>query len=170
MRKVILIPFVAVLVLSIVTPVVAAPATKTPFTAGASLAPTSPGKQWITEDGIEQIKGAIFEGTLTSISGPDISGTVWMKMDETVDLNTGMGTLHAKWTITAIDGTFEGSSVGVITPIDPTTSYVSGTFIGHGAGDFEGQKIMGSFEVEVTVEVFPIEMNMEGIILSPKGG
>jgi hypothetical protein len=167
--KKILIPVMALLVLFIITPVLATPATKTPFTAVLSFVPVSPGKQWITEDGISHVKGGIFEGTVTGISGPDISGTMWMSVDETVDLNTGEGSLHGKWTITAIGGTFEGSAVGVITPTSPTTSYMSGTFIGHGAGDYEGQKIKGSFEGDVIVDVYPIELDMEGIILSPKG-
>jgi len=154
-----------------IAPVIAAPATKTPFIAEASFVPISPGKQWITKDGISHVKGGISEGTITSISGPDISGAIWMSVDETVDLNTGEGSLHGKWTITAMADsyTFEGSAAGVITSTSPTTSHLSGTFIGHGTGAYEGQKIMGSFESEVTMGVYPIELNMEGIILSPKG-
>jgi len=164
-------PVMALAVLLTITPVMAA-ATKTLFTAEASFFPISPGKQWTTEDGILQVKGAIFEGTITSISGPDISGAIWMRVDETLDLNTGEGSLHGKWTITTMPDsyTFEGSAVGVTTPTSPTTSHLSGAFIGHGTGDYDGQKMMGSFEGEVTTGVYPIELNMEGIILSPKGG
>lgn len=46
---------------------------------------------------------------------------------------------------------------------------MDGTFIGHGTGDYEGQKIKGSFEGDVTIDVYPIIMELEGIILSPKG-
>ncbi len=171
MRKGIPISFMTLLVMFTMTRVIAAPSTKTPYTAEMSFVPTSPGKQWITEDGISHIKGGIFEGTITSISGPDISGAIWMRVDETVDLNTGMGSLHGKWTITAVSDsyTFEGSAVGFITPTSPTTSHLSGKFVGHGMGDFEGQQIKGSFSGEVPVEVYPIELDMEGIILSPKG-
>ena len=173
MKKRILIPLVVLLVLFIATPVIAAPATKTPFTAEASLVlgNISQGKQWITEDGISHVKGAISEGTLTSTSGPDISGTIRMTTTESVDLNTGEGSLHGKWTITAMPDsyTFEGSAVAVMTPTSPTTSHISGTFIGHGTGDYDGQKIKGSFEADVTIGIPQVEMDLEGILLSPKG-
>lgn len=169
MKKEILIPLVALLTLLTTTPVFAVPATKTPFTAVASFEAVSPGKEWITKDGISHIKGGISAGALTSISGPDISGEIWMRVGQTVDLNTGEGSLHGKWTITAVGGPFEGSVVAVITATSPTTSHISGTFIGHGSGDYEGQKLKGSFEGDIIMGVPQIEIDLEGVILSPKG-
>ena len=60
MKKGILIPLVALLMLFAVTPVMAAPATKTPFTAEASyvFGNISPGIEW-GAGGIYHVKGAI---------------------------------------------------------------------------------------------------------------
>jgi len=102
------------LVLFVVTPVMAAPATKTLFTAEASFVPgsISTGKGWITKDGIQHVKGAISEGNITG----DISGTMWLMSDETVDLNTGEGANHGKFVLTVDGGTFEGSFQSKVTP------------------------------------------------------
>lgn len=162
MKKV-LMPILALLVLFAVTPAVAAPATKTLFTAEASFIPgsISPGKGWVTKGGIQHIKGATSEGTVTG----DISGTMLLVSDETMNLNTGKGTNHGRFVLTVDGGTFEGSFQSIV-----TLHVFSGTFIGHGTGTYEGQKIMGSHQGELTVDAIPVvEMVLDGIILLPKG-
>lgn len=159
-----LMPVMVLLVLFAVAPVMAAPATKTLFTAEASFIPgsISTGRGWITEDGIQHVKGAISEGTVTG----GMSGTFWIMSDEVVDLNTGDGANHGKFVLTINGGTFEGSFQSIVYMYT-----FSGTFVGHGTGVYEGQKIMGSHEGElIVVDTLPIvEMVLEGIILSPKG-
>ena len=174
MKKV-LIPVIALLVLFAVTPVMAAPATKTPFTAEASIVGgnISPGIEWTTDDGIYHIKGAISSGTFTTISGPDISGTVRLVTSLYIDTTTGLGECHNKIVMTVEGvGTFEGSQNGthMIIPI-PDPPYIkdvtSGSFVLHGTGEFKGLKMMGSYEGEEIGGL--IELASEGIILSPKG-
>ena len=170
MKKV-LIPVMALLVLFVVTPVMAAPATKIPFTAEASsvFGNISPGIEW-EADGIYHVKGAISSGTVTTISGPDISGTMGLVMDLVINTKTGRGMCHSKIVVTVEGvGTFEGSELGshTIIPIpDPPylKDVISGRFVLHGTGEFERLKMMGSFEGENIGG--SVEMALEGIILS----
>lgn len=155
---------IALLVLLMATPVMAAPATKTPFRAAGSFIPgiIDTGKVWITKDGIQHVKGAISEGT---VSG-DISGTFRLVSYETVNLNTGDGTNHGKFTL-IVNGedTFEGSFQSTV-----TMNTFSGTFVGRGTGMYRGQKIMGSHEGELVMDTIPVvEIVLEGIRLIPKG-
>lgn len=175
MKKTILMFTVALLVLFAVTPVMAAPATKTPFTAEASLVfgNISPGIEWQTADGIYHIKGAISSGIVTSISGPDISGTVRAVTSLAINTTSGLGECHNKVVLTVEGvGTFEGSrnATHMIIPI-PDPPYVkdvfSGSFVLHGTGEFKGLKMIGSDEGE-EIGGF-MEMALEGIIVSPKG-
>ena len=141
MKKV-LIPVMALLVLFAVAPVMAAPATKTPFTAEASFlfGNVSPGTEWTTDDGIYHLKGAVSSGSFTAISGPDISGTLMIGHSLVIDTNTGLGDCHGKFVL-AVEGvgTFEGSehAAHAIIPIpDPPyfKDVISGKFVAQGTG------------------------------------
>lgn len=159
--KTVLMPVTALLLLFVVAPVMAAPATKTPLTAEAKFISgnVSPGRMWTTGGNIVQVKGAISAGTVIG----DISGGILFVSDETLDMNTGKAVNHGKFVMTVVGGTFEGSFRGM-----GIGSSFSGTFVGQGTGTREGQKLMGSFEGTVTyVGVIPnVEMTIEGIILS----
>lgn len=160
----------SLLVLCVIAPVKAAPATKTPFTAKATYWPTGVvSRLWITEDGILHMKGGEYEGYITGISDPDMSGPFWYVQDLVLDLNTGEGSVNTKGTVSYPGGTFETSSVGEITPINATHSYFAGTSLGFGTGDYEGQIVFSSNEGEFALFIYPVEMDMEGIVLSPKG-
>lgn len=163
MKKAVLILLVALALLFTAVPMAAAPATKTPFTAQATLIPTSPGKIWITSDGVQQVKGAIAEGTVTG----DLTGSLAIIQGATLDLNTGEGFMHGKFTITTAEGTFQGSFTGVITGY----FYTSGQAVGHGTGAYEAQKIMGAFNGYQTMidDVPTTILALEGLILSPHG-
>lgn len=148
---------------SLIATAFAAPATKTPFTAEASFVPgnISLGQAWVTNGSIQHVKGAESEGTVTG----DLSGTSWMWSFETVNLKTGKGVNHGKFSLNLDEGTFEGRWRGKITPEGFSVKYV-----GHGTGTYKGQKMMGSATGEVILDTPPIvEMVLEGIILSPKG-
>lgn len=174
MKKV-LIPVMALLVLFVVTPVMAAPATKIPFTAEASFGfgNVSPGEEWETEDGIYHLKGAVSEGTTDIHSAyGDISGALMIRHDLALDTNTGLGDCHGKFVITVFDntgtvvlGTFEGSEHGAHTITDH--HYISGNLVAKGTGMFEGLKMRGSYEGELIDGT--VVMDMKGILLSPKG-
>ena len=168
-----LIPVMALLVLFVVTPVMAAPAAKIPFTSEVSLGfgSVSFGKEWTTEDGIYHFKGAISEGTadIHSILG-DMSGTMIMVHDLALDMNTGHGQCHGKFVLT-VDGmgTFEGSEHGTHTITNG--HYIAGGLVAKGTGMFEGLNMMASYEGEIfTVDTQQIVVaEMEGILLSPTG-
>ena len=172
MKKV-LIPVMALLVLFAVTSVMAAPATKIPFTGEASFGfgNVSPGEDWTTEDGIYHLKGAVSEGTTDIHSAyGDISGALMVRHDLVLDTNTGLGACHGKIVITVVVdtvvlGTFEGSEHGAHTITDH--HYISGTLVAKGTGMFEGLKMMGSYEGELIDGT--VVMDMKGTLLSPTG-
>jgi len=166
MKKV-LIPVMVLLVLFVVTPVMAAPATKTTFTSEASFGfgNVSPGEDWTTEDGIYHLKGAVSEGTTDIHSAyGDMSGTLVIRHSLVIDTNTGLGACHGKFVIT-VDGlgTFEGSEHGAHTITDH--HYITGNLVAKGTGMFEGLKMTASYEGEVIDGI--VVMDMEGILLSP---
>jgi len=155
-----------VLILFVISPIMAVPKTKSPLTARASLVAGNVfmGTQWITEDGTLHVKEAISVGTVTSISGADISGTLWTSLSGSGDLNTGVGSFHGRWAIITIDGSFEGNVVGVIIATSSTTSQISGTFSGYGTGGYAKQKIKCSFEGEAIMSVLQVEVDIEGML------
>jgi hypothetical protein len=73
------------LMLFAAAPVMAAPATKTLFTAKVRFAPGNikPGEEWVTMDGIYYVKGQVSEGNVTG----DILGTLLIVCHATLDLN-----------------------------------------------------------------------------------
>jgi len=145
------------------TPMVVAPATKTSFKAKMTMMLVNPGKMWTTNGSIQQIKGAVAEGSITG----DISGSATVTEDEALNLKTGEGCVHGKVVMTTAGGTFEGSFAGFVTGF----VNVWGKAVGHGTGVFEGQKIMVSYKghSEMIDGVPTTIADVEGIILSPHG-
>ncbi len=174
MKKIILMFTVALLVLFVVPPVMAAPATKIPFTAeaGIGFGNVSPGTEWITADGIYHFKEAISTGNVSiHLGSMDMVGTMRMVHSLALDLNTGLGDCHGKFVITVfgVVGTFEGSEHGTHTVTDQ--HHISGGMVAHGTGVFDGFKMMASYEGEiVTIDTRQVVLaDMEGILLLPKG-
>jgi len=162
LNKKIVIPVMALLVLFVVAPVMAAPATKTPFTAAITLTFLPTENQWITEDGIYHVKEQVAEGTVTG----DVSGEMQLVRHMILDLNTGEGSCHGKFVVTVDGGTFEGSEQSEITNYAALPDGISGTLVAHGTGDYVGLKMMGSFEGGL-IEENIVQATLEGIILSP---
>ena len=166
MNKKVLMSVMALLMLFVVAPVMAAPAVKIDYEADVSLTIIDPGEEWTTNGGILHIKGVIAEGSFVSDLG--IEGDMLKEFDLTLNLNTGKGTLHGKFVLTVTVGgvgTLKGSFMGIITDYDE----LAGTVVGHGTGDFEGAKTMGTWEGEVDFGLGTIENTLDAIILSPKG-
>ena len=117
--------------------------TKEPYTSHMELELLDPGKRWVDEEGILQIRDSYWNGTYEGISGTETyEGTYECWVSVSLNPLTGEGTLREKWLITTSQGTLAGSDRGKI-----TMPQFSGTFVGtHGTGDFEGVKIIGSFE------------------------
>ncbi len=172
MKKV-MIPIIALLVLFAVTPVMAEPATKIPFTGWATIGfgNVSPGEEWTTEDGVYHVKGVVSQGDATVYSPLGImEATMIMVHDLAIDLNTGLGNCHGKFVIVVPGvGTFEGSEHGSHT-ITTEGHYISGGLVGKGTGYFDGVKMKSSYEGEITVDEQQeqvIEGDMEGTLLFP---
>jgi hypothetical protein len=173
-KKIVLMFAVAFSVLLTATPVMAAPATKIPFTAeaGIGFGNVSPGTEWITPDGIYHFKGAVSTGNVSIHSAlGDMVGTMRMVHDLALDLNTGLGDCHGKFVITVfgVVGTFEGSEHGTHTVTDQ--HYVSGGLVAHGTGVFAGFKMMASYTGEIiTIDTRQVVVaDMEGTLLAPRG-
>jgi len=160
---------IAWLVLCMAAPATAAPAARAAFSAqttvtdGNIITPPEDIKWWITQDNIMQIKRVETESELTGT----ISGRVRLEISQSLNMDALEGAAHGKFVLTATEGTFQGSFSGQITDLS-----ISGTFVAHGTGAYEGQKIMGSVEVEVTPAdvIMPnFQMTMNGILLNPEG-
>ena len=171
MKKV-MIPVIALLVLFAVTPVMAEPATKIPFTGWGTFVfgNVSPGEEWTTEDGVYHVKGVVSQGDATVYSPLGVmEGTMIMVHSLALDLNTGQGDCHGKFIIAVPGvGTFEGSEHGSHT-ITTEGHYISGGFVGKGTGGFDGVKMKSSYEGEIltvgTQQV--VEGDIEGTLLFP---
>ncbi len=164
MNKKVLMPVMALVVLFAVTPVMAAPAYKLPYTADVFLNIIDPGESWITEDGILQVRGLLAEGTFNSADLGIADAAMWKTIDYALDTITGEGTMHGKFVLT-IDGagTFEGSFRDRIT----NSTHLAGTVVGQGTGAFAGWKTMGTWYGDIIDGT--VENVLEAIILSPKG-
>ena len=164
MNKKILMPLMALLVLFAVAPVMAAPATKMPYTATVKLNITDPGESWTTKGGILQVRGLTAEGFFNSTELDIVNAIMWKKLDYTLNTITGKGTMHGKFVLT-VDGagTFEGSFRDKITD----STHLAGTVVGQGTGAFAGWKTMGIWYGDILDTA--VENVIEAIILIPKG-
>lgn len=166
MKKV-MIPVITLLLLFAVAQVVAEPATKILFTGSVSFGfgNVSPGEEWITNDGVYHVKGAVSQGEaeVHSALGTMI-GTMIIVHDLALDLNTGLGDCHGKAVIAVPGvGTFEGSEHGSHMITD--RHYISGGIVARGTGEFDGLMMKGAYEGEIIQQV--VEAEMEGTLLSP---
>ncbi len=161
MNKKILLFAMAFLMLFTLAPAMAAPAVKTPYTADVVLDVTELGEEWVTEDGILQVRGRGADGSFISAALPE-TGSMHKEFDLTVDMNTGEGTIRGKFLLEVGAGIIEGSFRGIITGY----THLAGTVVGHGAGEYEGIKTMGAWEGDVIGS--QIVNTLEAILLSPR--
>jgi len=148
----------------IVAPVMAETAAmKQSFSATATILGTpDPGKSWITEDGIMQIKKMRQIGLISGeIDGTTFDGSIELVASLNNDSTTMKGSAHGKFDISTADGTIKGT---LRLKIDFETGYISGTFVGtKTTGNYEGKKIMGSLE-SLAAGV----LDFDGVILTPQ--
>ncbi len=143
--KKILLPMVALLILSVmlITPTKAK--TEEPYSSHIESAMIDPGKQWVSEDGVLHIRDSYWVGTEVGTLG---SSTLedWLSLN--VDLATGKGNFYGHWQLTFKEGsTFSGTATGKI-----SLGYlINGMFIGtHATGEFEGVQKKGSLDGYLT--------------------
>lgn len=130
----------ALFVLCMISPAIAAPATKTSVTGEFFGYATAPGTQWITEGGIVQIRDGAGEGIVTG----ELSGSMAFTMNAAFDLTTGKGRAWGKFVCRDNDGkvTFEGTW---LMSISYWGNSVEGKSAGHGTGAYEGMLLKNPF-------------------------
>ena len=165
MRKPILLMTIPLILAAILlTPVSALPKSNTQFAEHVSMTAgsISQGSQTV-QGNILYVENGISTGTVTQISGLDLSGTLWTKLSGYYDMTTGLGRFNGKWIITIASGdTFEGNVAGVISTIDPNNFHIEGSYVGFGTGNFKGDKIKGSFSGNAIAGVLSVELDMTG--------
>lgn len=117
------------------------------------------GNQKITETGSLHIQDAVSIGTIDKGYTPISGFKIETCLSGTLDLATYFGSYGGKWIITGHSGTFEGTITGKV-----EVATIFGKFVGHGTGDFEGQKIKGTFKG--SVNYFQVEISIEATISS----
>ena len=162
MNKKVLMPIMILLVLFAVAPVMAPPAAKMSYTANVRLEIISIDKEWTTKGGIQQVRGLIAEGNFSSTELNIANANMWKKLDYTLNMNTGKGTMHGKFVLT-VDGagTFEGSFRDKMTNF----THLEGTVVGQGTDGFAGWKTMGIWYGDIIDGT--VENVLEAIILIP---
>jgi hypothetical protein len=125
---------IALLVISIITPVMACGctprATRTAVSGTAILSVTSIGDVQITKSGIMHQVAAQASGNMTG----DLSGQMQIELSANFNTNTGKGVARGTFVITNSQGTFEG----VFRVRDTGFINFKGTGEGHGTGIYAG--------------------------------
>ncbi len=143
--KKILLPVVALLILSVMLIAPIKAKTAKPYSSHIESALIDPGKQWISEDGILHIRDSYWKGTEVGTLG---SSTLEDWLSFNINLATGAGTFSGNWLLTFDGhGTISGSATGKI-----SLGYlINGMFIGtHATGEFEGIQKKGSLDGMLT--------------------
>jgi len=159
--KKILLPIVALLILSVMLITPAKAKTKEPYSSYIERTLIDHGKQWVSEDGILHIRDSYWAGTETGSLGTS-KFEDWLSMN--IDLATGEGTFNGKWRLTFEGrGTFSGTATGKI-----SQGYlITGMFIGtHATGEFEGFQKKGSLNGMLTDPTHSI-LYAEGTVCYP---
>jgi len=149
-------------------PGVQAKATRTPFTGRETFAPVGdPERAWVDDDGIQHVRGfpilGTFDGDLFSWSNDVVFG---FNLDLATGDGNGFGTCDFDVTWGEDSGTFEGRFIAKI--IGGVGGVFTVDFSGHGSGDFEGMKIMGTGTGSMTGPGTGW-LEHEGIILNAHG-
>lgn len=159
----------AVLLL-LAAPAVLGEATKTTFMGIETPVFTGePDRQWVDEDGVLHIRGLPVE---TIFQGTPFNFINRVTIDLNLDLATGDGDGTGAFTFDVTWGELRGTFQGIATL---TLSREPGrellvSYVGHGAGDFEGMKIMGNGAPTTPGQPFgQVVLMHEGIVLSPHG-
>lgn len=115
---------------------------------------------WVSDDGILHIRGG---GHFGDVWG-DLIGT--LTYDGDINLNmetydgTGVGLVCFSVNYGDLSGTFEGKMV-----LKVNSGYITGMFVCHGDGDFEGMKLKGTCEGDLVSKTY----SADAIILNPHG-
>lgn len=137
-KKVALVPVMALALLLMVTPVMARP-TPTYVEGEFFGIAVDPGTQWISEKGIVQIRDGVGTGTLTG----DIPGMMTFTMNAAFDPTTGEGRAWGRFVSSDNYGnTFEGTW---LMSVSYWGNYIAGRSVGRGTGAYEGMLLRNAF-------------------------
>ncbi len=147
----------------LLTPVMALPKVNTQFSEKISMTAgnISTGNQ-VIQDNVLFVVNGISTGTITVISGVDLTGQVWTKLSGYYDLETGTGIFVGKWQISTQSGSFSGNVVGTITTIDSSTFQIRGTYVGFGTDSYQGDRIKGSIAGYAVAGTLVVNLDMQG--------
>lgn len=159
---------IALLAISVITPVIAhASATRTAVAGDITLSVTSIGDIRITKSGVMHQVGAEASGP---VSGAVLSGQMQIVLNANFNLNTGEGVAFGTFVITDTQGTFEG----MFRVRDTGFIHFEGSGEGHGTAAYEGMTVQLLFQ---GIDLYRggytgpngLTMAYAGSILSPKG-
>jgi len=160
---------IALLAISVITPVIAhAAATRTYLTGDMILSVDSIGDISITKSGIMHQVGAQASGTFLS-SSPELSGNMHIELSANFNLNTGEGIAFGSFVIINAEGSYEG----MFRVKDTGFVNFVGTLEGHGTDAYEGKMVQlqfGGIDLYRGGYTGPdgLTGTCEGFILSPK--
>lgn len=164
LRK-ILVPIIALLALSVITPVFAS-AARMAISGNATLSVTSIGDIRITQSGIMHQVSAKASGPITG----DFSGQMDIELSANFNMNTGAGVAFGTFMISNSQGTFEG----MFRVRDTGFIHFEGSGEGHGTGTYAGMMLRLQFQGEDLYRggyTGPdgLTMTYSGFLLSPEG-
>lgn len=137
MKKVFLVPVMALALLLMVAPVMARP-TPTYVTGEFFGYAVDPGTQWMCGERIMQIRDGVGTGTVTG----DIPGTMTFTLNAAFDLTTGKGIAWGKFVSNDEYGnTFEG----IWTMSISNWGNIEGRSVGRGTGAYKGMLFINAF-------------------------
>jgi hypothetical protein len=97
-----------------------------------------PGKQWVSEEGIVQVRDGVGTGTMTG----DIPGFMTFTMNAAFDPTTGKGEIWGKFVSSDNFGnTFEGTFLAKVSD----WGTIDGKSVGRGTGAYEGMHLKNGF-------------------------
>lgn len=171
MKKMVLVPIMVLALLFVVAPVMARMEGATRiYGAGEYFGDViDPGKQWVSEEGIVQVRDGLGNGTMTG----DIPGFMVFTMNVAFDPTTGKGRIWGKFVAgDSFGNTFEGTFLAAISD----WGTIDGKGVGQGTGAFEGMLLKNGFSgynayFGLPLPPYPMDTPIyfywDGYILSP---
>ena len=131
------------LLISLVSPALAVPATKTPVTATSERINAVSGESWTTTGDIIQVRGneATYSVTLNIFGQDPLEGISTNILDGTVNTKTGEAVFQYSVTWTFNGGSFEGRMQSRLESYPPPYETYEIHCVLKGTGEFKGQKL-----------------------------
>lgn len=144
------------LLISLVSPAIAVPATKTPVTATSVRISAVSGEKWQTNGDIIQVRGnaATYSVTLNIFGQDPLEGISTNILDGTVNMKTGEAVFQYSVTWTFDGGSFEGRMQSQLESYPPPYETYEIHCVLKGSGEFKGQMLHLFYEGTTTDPVW----------------